>query len=914
MATKLGTLLMFDSYTSNVCMQLWGKSSYARAMIDLRANEELKDSIVVALPKLVGEGFNMCITSYGVLVVPKVNFKSTKQIYRRVSNKNGASPSGKKKQHEVSRQEVNNSNSFGALNSIKKDDDLGTNGRNSKSAGKGSLNVTHGSFSNSSIIDKIDKLERQILDGTLMFVDNDGNPLVPTGNVDSDTEVEVVFDETANLMASTSFKGERNRGYGTNSLLEQWRETKRDDDYDPYDDDLYESHDMSDHLQAICDDLDITFYAKETDKSDLVFNPQSAFIANRQILDGPFILNEVLAWCKKKRKQALIFKVDFAKAYDSVRWDFLLDVLHAFGFGPKWCQWICSIFSSNMASILVNGSPTNEFPICCGLKQGDPLAPFLFILVMESLHLSISRAITDGFFNGLHINASMSLSYLFNTDDAVFLGEWPDENLDNLLKILRCFHLALGLRINIAKSHVLGVGVPLEIVHQGASRIGCEVMKTPFKYLGIMVGDHMSRCSAWSNSIQKVRTRLSKWKVKTLSIGGRLTLLKSVLGAVPIYNLSIYKAPKRVLHDMEMLRSKFFNGGDSQDSRISWVAWERVLSSKKNGDNSLWSYVIRAIHGPRLELHSYSTQSVWGVILREVQLLASEGFDFLSRCKIRVGDGVNTRFWLDTWILDVPLSIRFPRLYALESDKQIKVAAKFGDSSLADSFRRQVRDGVEASQWAELLSLTGSVSLSSSSDRWICDCNGEGVFHVKDIRSALDDHFLPSADVATRWVKFVPIKVNIFAWRARLNRLPTRGNLLARGVSLDSSLCPICNELQEDSDHLFFSCDLGKCTLQNICRWWNLQWEEVSSFVDWYSWFSSIRLPIKLKTILEGVFYTSWWHIWSFRNRLIFDPSPPRRYVLFDDIVSSSFTWCVNRISSSFTWEYWLKNPYLISL
>ncbi|GJU46114.1 RNA-directed DNA polymerase, eukaryota [Tanacetum coccineum] len=324
--------------------------------------------------------------------------------------------------------------------------------------------------------------------------------------------------------------------------------------------------------------------------SDLVSNTQSAFIANRQILDGPFILNEVLAWCKKKRKQALIFKVDFAKAYDSVRWDFLLDVLHAFGFGPKWCQWICGIFSSNMASILVNGSPTNEFPICCGLKQGDPLAPFLFILVMESLHLSISRAITDGFFNGLHINASMSLSYLFYADDAVFLGEWSDENLDNLLKILRCFHLASGLRINIAKSHVLGVGVPLEIVHQGASRIGCEVMKTPFKYLGIMVGDHMSRCSAWSNSIQKVRTRLSKWKVKTLSIGGRLTLLKSVLGAVPIYNMSIYKAPKRVLHDMEMLRSKFFNGGDSQDSRISWVAWERVLSSKKNGGLGVSSF------------------------------------------------------------------------------------------------------------------------------------------------------------------------------------------------------------------------------------------------------------------------------------------------------------------------------------
>ncbi|GJS42908.1 hypothetical protein Tco_0567951 [Tanacetum coccineum] len=147
---------------------------------------------------------------------------------------------------------------FDALNSIKNDDDLGTNGRNSKSVGKGFLNVAHGSFSNTLIIDKIDKLERQLLDGKLMFVDNDRNPLVPTSNVDSDSKVEVVFDEITNLMASTSFKGGSDTGYGTNSMSEQRIETKRDDDYDPYDDDLYESHDMSDHLQAICDNLDIT--------------------------------------------------------------------------------------------------------------------------------------------------------------------------------------------------------------------------------------------------------------------------------------------------------------------------------------------------------------------------------------------------------------------------------------------------------------------------------------------------------------------------------------------------------------------------------------------------------------------------------------------------------------------------------
>nr|GFA69509.1 hypothetical protein [Tanacetum cinerariifolium] len=187
-------------------------------------------------------------------------------------------------------------------------------------------------------------------------------------------------------------------------------------------------------------------------------------------------------------------------------WDFLLDALHAFGFGSRWCSWIRDIFSSNMASILVNGSPTN---------------------------------------------------------DVVFVGEWSDDNLANLVRILQCFQLASGLKINMQKSQVLGVGVPSNVVIDGASTIGCNVMNSPFKYLGVTVGDHMSRHSDWSTIIQKIRSRLSTWKAKTLSIGGRLMLQKSVLGAVPLYTMSIYKAPKGVLYEMEMIRNKFFIGADS---------------------------------------------------------------------------------------------------------------------------------------------------------------------------------------------------------------------------------------------------------------------------------------------------------------------------------------------------------------
>ncbi|GJZ55791.1 RNA-directed DNA polymerase, eukaryota [Tanacetum coccineum] len=108
------------------------------------------------------------------------------------------------------------------------------------------------------------------------------------------------------------------------------------------------------------------------------FRPIIVHSPNRQILDGPFILNDLLARCHFKKQSAMVFKVDFAKAYDSIRWDYLEDVLHSFGFGVKWRSWIKGCLSSSMASILVNGSPTSEFQFHRGLKQGDPFGPLLF--------------------------------------------------------------------------------------------------------------------------------------------------------------------------------------------------------------------------------------------------------------------------------------------------------------------------------------------------------------------------------------------------------------------------------------------------------------------------------------------------------------------------------------------------------
>ncbi|GKC01049.1 RNA-directed DNA polymerase, eukaryota [Tanacetum coccineum] len=452
-------------------------------------------------------------------------------------------------------------------------------------------------------------------------------------------------------------------------------------------------------------------FSKGCNSSFIALIPKSAFVSERQILDGPFIINELLHWCKRKYKKAMFFKVDFAKPYDS-------------------------------ASILLNGSPTNEFDFHCGLKQGDLLALLLFILVMESLHLSFSRVVEAGLFKGIRLNSSLSLYDLFYAGDAL----------------------------------IIGVGIPRSDIETAASSIGCSIMDNQFRYLGVMVGGNMSHHKAWEDVVLKLRSRLSKWKVKTLSIGGRLTLLKSVRGASPLYNMSIFKAPKGVLKEMESIRNNFFIGADPSDKKITWIAWDKVLASKIKGGLGVSSFFAlnRAL---------------------------------ISQMGMEKGDS--------------NLHDTFPRMFALEADKQSTVAAKI--AQVDGSFRRPVR-------------------------------SGDGRFRVKDIRNLIDDLILPSWSEPTRWVKFIPIKINIFVWRARRDCLPTRTNLIRRGVYMDSIACPICGSYEEDIHHILFECDLAQVVLPRIYRWWDLDWQIWSSFANRNAWFSTIKLASNIKSLLEGQF------------------------------------------------------------
>ena len=193
---------------------------------------------------------------------------------------------------------------------------------------------------------------------------------------------------------------------------------------------------------------------------DLIDGSQSAFIEGRGLADSVLLANEVIEDIRRRRKRGLCLKVDFEKAYDSVRWDFLYDMLGRLGFHSVWIKWIRGCLESATISVLVNGSPTEEFQPMRGLRQGDPMAPFLFIVVAEGLAGLVRQAMKANLMSGVKVgNKEVEVSFLQFADDTLFFCEESWSNVVIMKSILRGFELASGLKINFHKSRLAGVNV-----------------------------------------------------------------------------------------------------------------------------------------------------------------------------------------------------------------------------------------------------------------------------------------------------------------------------------------------------------------------------------------------------------------------------------------------------------------------
>nr|GEY46892.1 hypothetical protein [Tanacetum cinerariifolium] len=202
---------------------------------------------------------------------------------------------------------------------------------------------------------------------------------------------------------------------------------------------------------------------------------------------------------------------------------------------------------------------------------------------------------------------------------------------------------------------------------------------------------------------------------------------------------------------------------------------------------SLWARVISALHGDGGKIGKKITltyPSIWLSIVQEIDVLKLQGLDLMSFIKPKLGNSLNTSFWDVPWRGDTAFKELAPRVYVLDTLKGITLTAKLSHGGLDQSLRRRSRGSAEQSQLKLLQEKIDGCILSNSNDRWSWSLDGVGDFTVSSVRIAIDDYILSKGTIKTRWIKEVPININIHAWKVKNDCFPTRFNMSRRVVTL----------------------------------------------------------------------------------------------------------------------------------
>ena len=301
---------------------------------------------------------------------------------------------------------------------------------------------------------------------------------------------------------------------------------------------------------------------------------QYAFIQGRQLPDSFVMAGEILAAWKVQGTKGFMWKVDFAKAYDSLDWQFLWAVLRKRGFPEEWVRWMKRCVTSQSFSVLVNERPTGGWiRPQRGIRQGCSLAPMLFILASDVLYSSASQACARGSLEGFQTHSQpLGIPLLQYVDDTLFFMEGSVKEAKNLSALLDVFADCSGLRLNREKSEFTGFGLSHDEESQCLRALGTLLGTLPIRYLGLPLSTGQIRGTDWQSVIGKVEQRLEGWKANVLSKGGRLVLLKSVLSAIPTFYLAVFKIPASIEQQLSGLMQRFFWKGSNEGRALALVA------------------------------------------------------------------------------------------------------------------------------------------------------------------------------------------------------------------------------------------------------------------------------------------------------------------------------------------------------
>ncbi|MCH93722.1 hypothetical protein A2U01_0014675, partial [Trifolium medium] len=281
---------------------------------------------------------------------------------------------------------------------------------------------------------------------------------------------------------------------------------------------------------------------------DIISPNQSAFIQGRLITDNTLIASEIFDYMSHtNRKKGFVgVKTDMAKAYDRVEWSFLADTLLSMGFPPSMVQTIMKCVTTVTFSILINGIPSRSFQPQRGLRQGDPLSPYLFIICADVLSGLISKAQSNQGLHGVKIAPKApEITHLLFADDSLFFCRANKEEVTTLANIIQQYQAASGQLVNYNKSEmVFSKGVSSDIKTTISLILPIQLKDHFNKYLGLPTVVGRSKSQVFNFIQDKIWKKLKGWKERNLSFAGRCTLIKAVAQAIPTYLMSSFLIPK----------------------------------------------------------------------------------------------------------------------------------------------------------------------------------------------------------------------------------------------------------------------------------------------------------------------------------------------------------------------------------
>ncbi|GKA61897.1 RNA-directed DNA polymerase, eukaryota [Tanacetum coccineum] len=363
-----------------------------------------------------------------------------------------------------------------------------------------------------------------------------------------------------------------------------------------------------------------------------------------------------------------------------------------------------------------------------------------------------------------------------------------------------------------------------------------------------------------------------------ISIGGRATLISSVLGAIGTYYFSLFPMPLSVNKKLESLRSNFFWGSDDNSKKIPWISWNLALASKEKGGLGIGS--LYALNHALIQKWRWrflnNPHALWTRLIVAIHGPNEDSSSFFSHIKALNKDCLVRECWNNGWHFE---------------------------------WSRNISNGTNANLLAFLHCNLSDSSLNDSEDTWVWS-SGNSLFSVKNARCQIDDGFLPDDGFETRWNRFLPKKINIFIWRTLQDRLPSRWNLSRRGIEVASITCPICDNGIDTSYHSLWVCSLATTVWIRVFNWLDLHPPSIPNLRGLYTWLDDLHMSSNKKAILEVVCGVVLWSLWNFRNETIFGINQPKRSILFDKIVEFSFRWYSTRNKlSSISWNNWIQNP-----